>query len=119
MAEPTIEELSPSYVREKRLDLALDPMAKPRANQSLLVTVGYSRTLPEGIMLPLIFEVQAPSAQGYLRREFTRTAPESIIFTPREGGTHTLILREAAHNRWWQSLVIQVEGELLEAPKPV
>jgi len=119
MAEPTIDELSPAYVREKRFDLGLELGARPRANRSLLVTVSYDRAAPEGVMLPLVLEVQGSSAGSYLRREFTRALPSAIIFTPLEGGPFLVTLREVGHNKWFGTLNLSVEGELLEAPKPV
>lgn len=115
----TIDEISPSYVREKRLDLTLEPGAVARAFQPLLISVSSDRALPEGIMLPVLLEIQGPSAGSYQRREFTRTMPATFIFTPREGGPHQVTLREVAHNLWWGSLTLDVEGELLEPPKPV
>lgn len=117
MSEVLLEEISPRYVREKRLDLSLDtsiPVA--RAGSPLLVNVSYARTLPEGVMLPLVLEVQGPSAQSYQRREFTRTVPSAIVFTAREGGPHLVVLREVAHNRWWGALKLDLQGELIEAP---
>jgi hypothetical protein len=119
MAETTLDELSPVYVRDKRLDLALEPGAKAAAGRPLLVTVSYARALPAGVMLPLVLEVQGPSAASYLRREYTRAAPSAVIFTPQEGGQFTVTLREAAHNRWFGTLNLTVEGELIEPPKPV
>lgn len=117
MRDLAAEELSPNYVRERRIELALAPLETPMALRPLLVTVSYARTLPEGVVLPLIFEVQGPSPQSYQRREFLRTAPRSIIFTPREGGEHLVSLREAYHNKWWGSLTVQVAGELLVDPR--
>jgi hypothetical protein len=119
MAERTIDELSPAYVRDKRFDLAVELGAKVAAGRPLLLTVSYKRALPEGVMLPLVLEVQGPSAQSYVRREYTKAAPSAIIFTPQEGGPFVVTLREVAHNRWWGSLNLTVEGEMLEAPKPV
>lgn len=113
---PSIDELAPRTCREKKLDLQLDPNADAaKAFTPLLVLVSYARALPEGVMLPLIFEVQGPSASSYQRRDFTRFAPSTIIFRPREGGRHLLILREAAHYRWWGSLAVNVAGEPLKA----
>jgi hypothetical protein len=120
MAEPLIDEMSPSYIREKRVDLTLDAsVSKVRAFQPALLNISYERVKPEGMMLPLVLEVQGPSAQSYQRREFTKTLPVAFIFTPREGGPHLVTLREVGHNRWWGSLTLDAEGELLEAPKPV
>lgn len=119
MADSALEEISPSYVREKRIDLTLDETTvKVRAFQQALLNVAYDRALPEGVMLPLVLEIQGSSPQSYQRREYTQVPPTAIIFTPREGGPHLVVLREVAHNRWWGSLNLDVEGELLEAPKP-
>jgi hypothetical protein len=115
----TIDELSPAYVRDKRINLTLDVGARPRANSSVLVSVSYARTLPEGVALPLVLEVQGPSHRSYVRRDYTRAAPGSVIFTPQEGGPFVVTLREVGHNRWWGSLNLTVEGELIEPPKPV
>jgi hypothetical protein len=111
---PTLDELAPRTVREKKLDLQLEPGAEaPQAFVPIVVLVSYDRALPAGIMLPLIFEVQAPSSSSYRRREFTRFAPAQVIFTPREGGRHLVVVREAAHHRWWGSLAIEVAGRKL------
>lgn len=108
----SLEELSPSYVRERRIDLSLAVDSEsPLALRSVLIEVSYSRTMPEGVVLPLVFEVHGPSADSYLRREYLRSAPRNIIFTPREGGRHMVSLREIAHNKWWGSLIFDVAGE--------
>lgn len=120
MASAWQDEVSPSYLREDRIDLTLDASnADPAAFQSLLINVSYTRALPQGVMLPLILEVIGPSSTSYQRREFTRSAPNTLIITPREGGAHRVILREVAHNRWFGRLSLQVAGELLEAETPV
>jgi hypothetical protein len=108
---PSIDDLAPRTIREKKLDLQLDPSSEARAFSPVLVLVSYDRTLPAGVMLPLVFEVQGPSASSYQRREYTKHAPGTIIFRPREGGRHLITLREAAHNRWWGSLAVNVVGE--------
>lgn len=114
MSELLLEEISPRYIREKRLDLTLDQsVTAPSAFNPILVNVSYARTLPDGVMLPLVLEVQGPSPQSYQRREYTTVRPDGIIFTPREGGVHLVVLREVAHNRFWGRLRIDVAGELL------
>lgn len=114
---PTLDELAPSYLRGKRLDLEVDPDDdEPRAFQPITLLVSYERTLPDGVMLPLLFEVQGPSSQSYQRREYVHgKPPRSIIWTPREGGRHLVTLREVAHNYWHNSLAIEVAGEPIEA----
>ncbi len=120
MAGPSMEELSPRTLREDRIDLELDAsVTTVAAFSSVLVNVSYSRTLPQGVLLPLIFEVQGPSAESYQKRVFYRHAPSSLVFTPVEGGPHLVALREAAHNRWWGRLHLDVEGERLDEPRPL
>lgn len=120
MGDAFIDELSPSYLREKRISLSLDASNEtPSAFHSIMIAVDYEKTLPEGIQLPLIVEIQGPSSNSYERRVISRTAPTAIIFRPSEGGAHHVTMREAAHNRWWGSIVIDVAGELLEAPKVI
>lgn len=112
-----LESIAPSYVRERRLHLALAPDTVPAANQSLVLSVDYNKALPEGVVLPLVLEVQGPSPASYQRREFVRTRPLSIVLTPREGGAHLVTLREVAHNRWWGSLHFDVEGTHILRPE--
>ncbi len=109
-----IDEIAPSYVKEKRFDLTLaDDTGLPKANQSIVINVAYDRALPEGVVMPLILEVQGPSESSYQRREFLRTAPSSIVVIPREGGLFRVILREFAHNKWFGSVGFTVSGEPL------
>lgn len=104
------EFLSPSYVRERRINLALAPNTVPTANKSLVISVDYAKSLPDGVALPILLEVQGPTKASYQRREFVRTAPLSLVITPREQGAHLVTLREAAHNRWWGAIRFEVAG---------
>jgi hypothetical protein len=119
MGSAFLDGISPRYLREARIDLSLDPGdPPPAAFRSTLINISYARTLPEHVVTPLVLVVQGPSAQSYQRRVFGRTPPASVVFTPREGGPHRVILREAAHNRWWGELGLDVAGERLEAERP-
>lgn len=113
MPEPFIDEIAPRYIREKRITVALGEDTPLQSGKPVLLTVDYSKCDPEGVVLPLVFEVQGPSSASYQRREFRRASPGSILFKPREGGTHVVTLREAFHNRWWGSVSMKVSGELL------
>lgn len=107
-----IDDLSPPYVRERRIVMTLGVgSSSPAANQSMVIDVDYSKTLPEGLILPLILEVQGPSQASYQRRVFSRAQPRSIVITPREGGRHNVTLREVAHNKWWGAVQFDVAGE--------
>lgn len=110
-----LDDLAPDYIREKRISLSLGENTEKTAGSPVLLEVDYSEADPEGVVLPLIFEVQGPSPASSQRREFRRTPPKSIIFKPREGGTHVVTLREFSHNRWFGSLTIEVSGESLQS----
>lgn len=112
MGNPWQDAISPRYLREDRVDLSLaDPDSAPSALRSFVVNVDYARTLPQYVVMPLVFEVFGPSSASYRRRVFRRTPPSSIVITPQEGGEHRLILREAAHNKWWGKLAVTVAGD--------
>lgn len=107
------DEISPGYIRERRIDLQIDPEApEPAANRSVVIKVSYSRTEPEGLIPPLVMELQGPSASSYLRKVF-RSPPLSLVVTPREGGDFRVVLRELGHNKWWGSVGFSAKGEQL------
>lgn len=108
-----IDDLSPSYLRESRLSLTLSDGSKTQAFSPVLIDVDYSATAPEYASLPLVLEVHGPSQQSYQRQEFFHAKPIQLAFTPREGGEHRAILREAGHNYWWGSLAVSVVGDRL------
>ena len=115
----SLDEICPPYVGEARLVLQLQSTGTVRAFEHASILVDYSATAPEGVVLPLELLIQGPSPQSYARRVFLRSRPTALIFTPREGGAHLLTLREFAHNRWWGRLVVDVQGQLLQEPRPV
>jgi hypothetical protein len=109
----SLEELSPSYIGETRIVLARTTV-QPLAHHPVSVSVDVSAALPEGLVLPLELVVQGPSVSSYQRKTFTRAVPVTLIFVPREGGVHLVRLAEVAHNRWWGSVKITVQGDSLE-----
>lgn len=111
------DELCPPYFGEDRLDLSLVTQGAVRAFARLVIAVSYARALPNGTVLPLEMIVQGPSQQSYVRRVFTRARPATLLFAPREGGSHLVLLREFAHNKWWGRLVIDVSGPSLDVPR--
>lgn len=111
-----LDDISPSYVGEDRLRLTLtDPDDLLIAFHPVLISVDYSRALPEGVMLPLELTVTAPSEVNNVRTLFRRFAPNQIAFTPREGGSHLVRLAEMFHNRYWGSLVLEISGDRIRA----
>lgn len=115
----SLEEICPSYVGEDRLVLSLLTEGTIRAFSQARIGVSYAATAPEGTMLPLEMIIQGPSQQSYVRRVYSRTRPTTLLVTPREGGPHLVLLREFGHNRWWGRVSFNVDGPLLEPPRPV
>jgi hypothetical protein len=113
-----VEEISPATMGEDKIALSLDPTTlAPRALSPVLINVDYSACDPDGIILPLELIIQAPSAANVQRRRFTRVAPTSISFIPKEAGLHGVLLREVGHNRWVGKLRIPVAGDLVPQPQ--
>lgn len=115
-----LDELAPLYVGEPRLVLALAPTTlNPKAFNAVDITVDYGACDPRGASLPLELIITAPSPSGFVRRIFTRSAPSTIAYVPREGGNHLIRLAEIGHNRWWGHLVISVAGDIADPLKKI
>ena len=67
-----------------------------------------------GLVLPLELRIVPPTPSGFRRHFYTRKVPASFAFTPREGGTHLVALREVGHNRWHGELILNVDGPQLD-----
>jgi hypothetical protein len=107
-----IDEISPVYVGEKRIILALaEDSLSPRAFSPINITANYDACDPEGIVPPLELTIVAPSEVDFRRVRFNRTAPSTISFQPREGGRHIVRIGEVGHNRWFGFIEITVAGE--------
>lgn len=111
-----IDDLSPRSYGEDRIRLTLrEPDQALVAFRGILIDVDYSRTLPEGVLLPLIFSVTAPSESGSYATTYRRLAPKELAFTPREGGSHLIRLGERYHNRWFGTLVLDIAGDRIRS----
>jgi hypothetical protein len=111
-----VDEVSPVTYGQDLIRLTLSQQTQTvRAFGACLIDVDYSLTLPAGIVLPLEFTVSSSAgAATYQRRVFRRLAPLQISFLPREGGPHLVRLAESHHNRWFGSLLIEVDGATLQ-----
>lgn len=111
-----VDEVSPVSYGQDLIRLTLSQETPTvRAFGACLVDVDYGLTLPSGIVLPLVFTVTSSAgAATSQRRVFRRLAPQRISFLPREGGPHLVRLAEAHHNRWFGSLLIDVDGSNLK-----
>jgi hypothetical protein len=110
-----IDEICPEYVEEERIALTLDANAVLKAFTPISVHVDDSACAEVGGLIPpLEVAIRTPSPGGWERR-ILRSVPSSWIvsFTPVEGGTHFVLVRELFHNRLWGKLRIHVVGERL------
>jgi hypothetical protein len=115
MTLANLDQLSPRYLGEDRIGLELAAGQSPIAGRAVSILVDYAALAPYGAELPLEMIVQASAPESYQRRVFSRLQPSALTFVPREGGTHSVVLRELGHNKWWGQLRVAVKGELLEA----
>lgn len=115
-ARSLIDELSPREYGEDRIVLSLSlPTIKPRVFVPVVIEVDASACDPEGLVLPIELIVAGPSGKATERRQVFRTRlPSEITFTPVEGGSILVLLRELFHNRWWGKLVLPVVGDPLD-----
>ena len=105
-----IDELSPANIGEEKITITLDPGIAPKVFGIVQCNIDYSAA-PGGVVLPLDFIVQGPTAISYLERVFRRSLPSTLSFVPNESGDHLVLLREQAHNRWIGRLIVTVAGD--------
>jgi hypothetical protein len=110
-----LDDLSPRYLGEDRIGLKLAAGQNPIAGRAVSILIDYTALAPYQAELPLEMVVQASAPESYQRRVFSRLRPTALMIVPREGGTHSVVLREIGHNRWWGKLRVSMQGEKLEA----
>ena len=111
--ERFVDIIAPDSVGVVRIDLELStetPIA--RENDSVFVVPSYARTVPEGVVLPLIYTVTDPEGNRLVERRYIRKAPSLLEFVPNRGGRFLVRIGELFHNRWFGSLVVEVVGDL-------
>lgn len=107
-----IDLIAPASLGEDRIKLSLHPdTPTAREGETVLVVPDYSKCLPDGASMPLIYTVTGPDGTVIEDRAFTRFPPAVIDFTPTRGGPHLVRLGEEFHNRWFGALVVNVDGD--------
>lgn len=112
-----IDTISPLYIGDQKISIEVDSSCKPlMAFKRIIINIDYSDALPEGVILPLELIVQpgfggGGEANGYKRKVFRRTAPESYTFTVPSSGDYLVVVREIFHNQWRGSQIITVGGD--------
>jgi hypothetical protein len=109
-----LDDISPRYMGEDRIRLTLsDPDQLLQVFRPVLITVDYSRCLPQGVVLPLEFTVTGPGNVLTERHVSKRFAPTTLVFVPKEGGSFLVRLGEMWHDLWWGKLVLEIAGDRL------
>lgn len=118
------DELNPPYGEDARIVLTLDDPRSPvvprrpcRVNVSFLERDDGSSAY--GLSLPIEVIITGPRGESdFVRIVDRRTVRKSLTWTPRGPGRHTIVIREAAHNRWFGSLDVDVVGDRTQDPEP-
>ena len=112
---PAEDELSPSYIGEKLITIARsdDAVGVVKARDRVTLTLDLTQCEPGGVEWPLKLTVSGPSASSY-RTKLIRRPTTGIVVTPSEGGPHLVTVSELAHDRWWGSIKLDVQGPTLE-----
>ncbi len=117
-----IDEISPLFIKTKRLVLKLnDPLTPVRAFNTVVIDVDYSAADEiGGIQMPIELMVGGPSDTSFVREVFgdepggisQRDPPTSVAFTPKEGGSFLVMIREVGHNKLFGTLRVDVQGTI-------
>lgn len=116
MTAAIIDTISPDFMAAKRITVSVNKDCEPlMAFKRIVIDIDYTATEPEGVVLPLELIVQpgfggGGPANGYRRKVFKYTAPESYTFTVPSSGDYLILVREIFHNKWQGSTVITVGG---------
>lgn len=106
VSDAWLDEMAPAYLRDERIRVSLSPESRVAVGDSVIVLIDYSLAAPEGVKAPLLFTARSA---GLLTRKELFTADESLVWVPEESGPHLLVVREAAHNRWFGRLRVTVD----------
>ena len=117
-----IDTIAPTYVRTQIIMLALaHPLAPPQAFRAVDITVTPTGlALTSGLVLPMQLRVTSPSSKltgtfSYVHT-YRHTVPTTVVFVPKEGGMHAIVLMELHHNRFFGALQLSVAGDPLFVP---
>lgn len=110
-----VDEISPDFVGAEAIGLSLaDPLVPILAHRAIGIQVDYAETFPAFVALPIEVTIQGPNPDNFIRKIHTRSPPKVVTFTPKDGGTHTVLVREVSHNKWYGTLDVEVLGETSE-----
>lgn len=119
------DELNPSYGEEARITVSLlNPLAEVRERRPCPLRIstirdGVDVCAPYGLQLPIEIIVTGPRGEpDFTRVVHRRRVPRSFTFTAKSPGRHMIVVREAAHNRWFGSLSVDVIGDRTQDPEP-
>jgi len=88
----------------------LDASAQARAFEPFPLTVALAATYQASGLSPP-FELVVASPSGRHDAQELVALPLAVLLHAQEGGAHRVTVRELAHNRWWGSTTIDVNGD--------
>ena len=113
--------LNPTYGEDARIVLTLgNPLAPVFPRRPCRVLIDASACDRNGgLQLPIEIIITGPRGESdFVRIVDRRTVRTSLTWTPKGAGRHTIVMREAAHNRWFGSLDVVVTGDRAQDPEP-
>ena len=108
-----LDRISPTFIGSDAITIEVDQVSQPLlAERAIILNFNYDDTLPNGVRLPLILQIQPAfgDGTGYFRKIFSRSVPSSFAHTYPSAGQYLILLREFGHNNWQGRLLIEVGG---------
>lgn len=109
-----IDIISPLTIGEDKIVITIDPVSIPLlAGNVVTLNFDYSKTVPSGVVLPMVLQVQPGFGRGagYFEHVFRKTRPGSFAFALPFAGQWLAVLRECGHNFWLGRITLNVGGE--------
>lgn len=112
-----IDMLTPDEAEQQAIVISTETTEALHSKKPITLLFDYDDTLPSGVVLPLKLSVMPVSegAAGAFRKTFRRSIPSRYTFLVYHGGQYLVLLKEMFHNRWFGTLMLEVEGDRLES----
>ena len=107
-----IDTFAPPTLRQAAISIQLElpeAIRRPLAPIGFLVAVDASLA-PAGLVLPLEQIITGPGGKIVRATRHRLSVPSRITFTPEEGGSYLLLLREEQHDHHYGTVVFSVLG---------
>jgi hypothetical protein len=108
-----VDAISPMEMDTKRLRVTLASPGVKRTSDAIRVLFDYRGAGITGVQLPIELTILPATGTDEVRihKVFRRVAPDEYTFRVNLAGKYLVTLKETFHNRYWGSLVVEVEGD--------